>query len=87
MFKFNGIAALVNRAFSISSSWSLLNVEVDKLKNYFMCNKYPLHVFESIVGRTLSFKLSPPQQVATVARLRQYISLPFYSPSSYKVRS
>ena len=72
-FKFNGIATLVNRAFSISSSWSLFHVEIDKLRNYFLCNKYPLHVFESIVGRTLGFKLSPLEQVATVPKLRQYI--------------
>ena len=52
-----------------------------------MCNKYPLHVIESIVGRTLGFKLSSPEQVATVPKLRQYISSPFYGPSSYKVRS
>ena len=45
-FKFNSIATLVNRVFSISSSWSLFHVEIDKLRNYFLYNKYPLHVFE-----------------------------------------
>ena len=31
--------------------------------------------------------VEPLEQVATVPKLRQYISLPFYGPSSYKVRS
>jgi hypothetical protein len=86
-FKINSIATLVNRAFSLSSSYINFNAEIEKLKKYFITNKYPMNLFEDVVNKFLNGKYNCVAETPTVPKQKQYITLPFYGHISYKIRN
>ena len=52
-FKLNSCKTLLFRAFSLSSNWAKFNEEVSFLRNYFVQNCYPSHLFEKIIKEFL----------------------------------
>ena len=57
--------ALVSSAFRICSNWNLFDLEVEKLRRYFLSNGYPVHFFQRILKRFIRDKLSGSNTTAS----------------------
>ena len=87
IYKINSIMTLLQRAYNVSSNYTLFNAEIERLKDYFVSNKFPLHVFERTVSRFLDKLFSKAIPVSGVPKKRVYMKIPFYGPVSYKTRN
>ena len=86
LFKINAIKTLLYRAYHISSSYFILDIEFNFLRQYFAKNGYPLGLVNSHIKKFLakkyeSFDLhdSPTEH--------HYISLPFFRPPIRKIEN
>ena len=87
MYKINSIRTLLQRAYNATSSFENFHSEIEYLRDYFLCNKYPLHVFENTVWDFLNSVYSPSKVSYNVPKLRKYIKLPYYGSALYKIRN
>ena len=85
-FKLNSIRTLLDRAYNLSSSFALFHTEVEYLKTYFLNNLYPLYLVDRTISKFLNTKYLC-EHVSTVPRLKKYVKLQFFGPSSYKIRN
>ena len=86
-FKINAIKALIHRAFHLSSSYVHFNLEIEFLKQFFINNCYPVHLFEKILRNFLNSLHQSKKLVSTAKKKTMYIPLPYLgtpSESDYK---
>ena len=87
IFKVNSIKTLLERAYSICSSFDLLHCEFEVLRKYFLMNNYKADLFDKILKRFLYAKQAPsvfsPHEVP---RKVVYMKMPFYGNISYEFR-
>ena len=50
IFKINSIRTLLQRAYSVLSSFQYFHKEIVVLRDYFLANSYPLFIFENIIS-------------------------------------
>ena len=81
-FKTNAIRTLINRAYHLSSTYSLFHSEIQFLTNFFRCNGYPQHLFDNIISRFLNNVQSIKPTISTVPKLQFYFPIPFYNDES-----
>ena len=73
---------MLNRAYTICSSWLLFHEEVNILENIFKINGYPLELFYRCINNFLNKKIVS-QNVASLKEERNCVlSIPFLSKSS-----
>ena len=85
-FKLNSCKTLLFRAFSLSSNWAKFNEEVSFLRNYFMENCYPSHLFEKIIKEFLDRIFIPKAVTYNVPKKLMYVSLPYSFNSDHVKR-
>ena len=86
-YKTNSIMTLLNRAYNSCSSWISFHHETSFLKNYFINNKYPAHIFDKFLKYFLNSKLDPPTPVHTAQKDTKYVKLPYLGPVSFEIRN
>jgi len=78
---------MINRAYNICSSYLIFNDEIKKLKHYFTNNRYPGHIFDSILRNFLNTKFAPSDKPISVPKLIKYVKLPYYGKHTFKIRN
>ena len=86
LFKLNAIKTLVFRACNICCSWQYFHQEIEKLKQFFVSNNYPMWLVEKCVKQLLHRKLGDGPLVAKEKKTVKYITLPFQGHQSYNIR-
>lgn len=81
-YKINVIKCLVNRAFRICSNITFFDSEIKFLKQFFINNKFPLHVINNIFRITLQHIYNPKPLETTVPRKQLYFNLPYLGNQS-----
>ena len=87
VYKINSIKTLINRCFSICSTWHLFHEEIKKLTSFFTNNGYPLTTFNNILKEFLDKKVKTSPKLISVPKDIKYVSLPFYGHCSYLIRN
>ena len=87
LFKLNSVKTLINRAYSICSSYSTFDLEMKYLHRYFLENSYLSTTFYKILRNFLDNKFTPKPKVPTVKKDIRYLKLPFYGNESFKIRN
>ena len=80
------IHSAVFRAFRLSSSYKLFDVELNFLKDFFRNNGFPRHLIESVIKGVLDkifISSSPPP---SVPKLEKYIVLPYFGAKSVNLQ-
>ena len=85
-FKLNSCKTLLFRAFTICSNWLNFHDEMVFLRNYFIDNCYPPHIFDKILRKFLDNRYRPMVPTCTVPKLPLYVSLPYMGNFSLSVR-
>ena len=85
-YKYNVISTLLYRGFMLCSNWSLINIEINKLKDIFIRNGYPKSVFHSCVRRFFE-KLFRPKQQKNPEKKEISICLLYLGTISLKLRT
>ena len=57
-YKLGLIKSMLHRAYAICSNWNEINKEIDRLKQLFTNNNYPLFVVESVIHKFISEKVT-----------------------------
>lgn len=87
IYKINSVKTLLNRAYDICSSYMTLHEEICKLRGYFVSNNYKEELFDCILKKFLSNKLSQGfSKKCDVPKLVKYVRMPFYGKISYEYR-
>ena len=86
-FKPNSILTLLHRCYCICSNWSLFDIEVKFLHEFYTTNQFPSFVFWRTVRKFLRRILAPVSVTYDVPKDKQFISLPFFGHSSYTIRN
>ena len=86
LFKINAIKTLLYRAYHISSSYFILDIEFNFLRQYFAKNGYPLGLVNSHIKKFLAKKYESFDQHDSPPTEHHYISLPFFGPQSEKLK-
>ena len=86
IFKMNSIKTLLNRAYNICSTYTNLDKEIKYLRTYFVNNRFPLALFETILHNFLNSRLIPTERQITVPKLVKYVKLPYYGQQSFQFR-
>ena len=76
-YKLGLMYTLMSRAFRISSSFSTVNVEFERIKAYLVRNGFPATIIDRATRKFLSKFYGPKPVVSTVEKLRLTICLPF----------
>ena len=77
-YKISSITTLINRAFTLTSSYALFHTEIKYLRNYFTQNAYPLKLFNSTLKKYLNKKFVKPDDTQhDVPRKTVYLELPY----------
>lgn len=87
IFKINSIKTLLNRAYTLSGNFHKFHQEILKLKEYFMCNRYPLQLIDNVINKFLTARFVRIQKPPSVPKLKRYIKLPYFGPQSYEMRN
>ena len=82
-FKLNSILTLLNRAYSVSSSWLNFHKEDNFLSRYFIDNCFPKFLFDKYLKSFLNNKLQPITPITTVPKLDFYASLPYINNDKF----
>ena len=86
IFKLNSIRTLVNRAYSLCSTYKFFDLEIKFLRNFFTENAYPTHIFDKIVNKFLNDKFSTETKLTTVKKDVRYLKIPFVGHLSFVIR-
>ena len=70
---------LIDRAYKICSIYQNFHIQLDFIKEYFSCNKYPLNFIETCLRAKLNLIFDPPAKLHTADCKPFYISIPFIS--------
>ena len=86
VYKFNLVSTLLFRAYMISSNWTIVHNEIDKLKGIMKLNGYPVKMVDSVIKRFLYKQSSPGQEKIKPDKIRKTIQLilPFPGSTSKK---
>ena len=87
IYKINSIHTLLQRAYSVSSSYINFHAEIEYLKEYFINNKFAIHIIENAVAKFLDKLFTNTPLIPNVPKKRIYIKLPFYGSASYRSRN
>ena len=87
-WKLSLIHNMLNRAWTICSNYNLLHNEIEKLRNIFISNSYPVFIFENVVNLFLSSKLGNSVLVNDQAEkdMKFIFKIPFVGKPSYIFR-
>ena len=86
IYKTNSIKTLLNRAFSLCSTYHLFNIEINKLRTYFQENSYPTFLFDRLLNKFLNKKYDLKIKPTTVDKDVRYFKMPFLGHCSYYIR-
>ena len=84
IYKYNIVNCLLERAFKICLSESNFRSSLDKLRNYFYRNSFPVHFTEKIINQKLTSLRNISQVTFDVPKKIMFISLPYISDLSNK---
>ena len=90
-YKKAGIATMVNRALSICSSHTLLNIELDRIRSIGVNNDYPITFIDTINGIKLSQQIKKSMKFTTPPLIgcdkkQMYVELPFVISSTLELK-
>ena len=80
------IQSAIYRAFRISSSFKLFNVELTYLKKFFFANGYPISLVESANRKFLNKRFIRTSPLQQAKKLEKFIVLPFFGKQSLELR-
>jgi len=86
IYKINSIRTLITRAYNLCSNWSFFHDEMMFLKNFFVTNGYPLHIFDKITNKFLCDKYSTKHTIPSVKRDHRFVKLPYMGKLSFEIR-
>ena len=86
-YKISAITTLLYRAYKISSSPELLDLELNFLKSYFYNNNYPLKLININIRKFFNKINSIVTPITTVPKNKIYIRLPFIGNQTAKMKS
>lgn len=86
IYKYNSIKTLINRAYSLSSTYLGFHHEIEFLRDYFRNNNFPLDKYFSIVRSFLHSKFTNKPPFHFAPKLVKYVKIPFYGNPSYQCR-
>ena len=85
-YKISSITTLINRAYILTSSYTLFHKEITFLRQYFMKNLYPEKLFNLKLRTFLSKKYElAPLVVSTVPRLTIHLEVPYIGYQTNKM--
>ena len=79
-YKINLVSCLLDRAFKICSSYSILCTEISRLRKIFYQNCYPNSLFEISVKNRFESYFSPKPPITTVPKDSIFCKIPFIDP-------
>lgn len=85
-YKCNAVKTLLFRAFKISSTYNLMNIEFDFLKRFFLNNGYPLKLINNEIKLFLDNIFQKKSIVSTVPKLNMYIKMKYLGKHSDKMK-
>ena len=87
-YKNNLMYCLISRMYRIASSYAIFHPDGDlmKLKNKFLKNGFPSHLFDSIVERFLNNQYNPRTTSLNTSKRRITVVLPYLGPLSIIIR-
>ena len=85
-YKLNLIRTLLNRAYSISSSYLNFHLEVNYFKNILMNNGYKITVIQKQIKSFLERKFNNKKVYYSVPKQEIFLKMPFYGNESYIIR-
>ena len=86
-YKCSVIRTLIDRAYTLSSSYQIFHVEIDCLRNFFQKNLYPMKLFNSILKRYLSEKYNTCSSTIGPSKNKIYFELPQIGNQTKKMKS
>ena len=86
LYKKGLIKTLFYRAFMLCCDWNRFHKEVSFLKDTFRKNKFPVSIFEMILGEFLNKVFIKKRDVFTVPKKEIFMSLPFLGPDSFHIK-
>ena len=85
-FKLNSIKSLVSRAYSLCSSFQLLNSEFSFIKQYFKENGFRIQLVERVIASFLNSKYNDENLSQNVPDRKMYVTLPYFGQHSIKLK-
>ena len=79
----NIISCLIDRAFKICSTELAFTLELKFLKQFFLCNNFPINFIDKCFKKTIKFIYNGKTSYATVPKKPINIKLPFLGPQTY----
>ena len=76
----------IYRAYNISSTFKLFDVELNFLRGFFKENGYPKALIETAISKFLNKQFVPMTSKYQVAKLEKYFVLPFFGKQSLKLK-
>ena len=76
-YKLSTVNTLINRAFTICSSYTNFHKEIQFLESYFVNNLFPRYVFNNILKKFLNSKYRTKTTSMNVDRQSLYLCVPF----------
>ena len=86
-YKVSTIMTLINRAFTLTSSYQNFHNEIEYLREFFINNMYPEKLFNTILKKFLNHKFITSPPCATVQKQSVFVSIPYIGTDSAKLRS
>ena len=77
------ISCLIDRTFKICSTELAFTLELKFLKQFFLCNNFPINFIEKCFKKTIKFIYNGKTSYATVPKKPINIKLPFLGPQTY----
>ena len=71
-YKTGVIKTMLHRAFTISSTYDLLHQEIERLKQVFVNNNFPMDIIESQINKFLTMKLQKEDNVSKFEDIKLY---------------
>ena len=81
-YKINAIKTLIYRAYHLTTSYLLFNVEIDFLKSFFAKNGFSTTLFEDQLRILLNKYRTSPPKLPSVEKMPFYFKLPYYNDFS-----
>ena len=86
-YKGNLVGTLTYRAYRIASNYNIFHIDVQKLREKFLKNDFPVFFVDSCIGQVLNrLRISKLEPTTTVPRREVLLALPFLGPLSYVIK-
>ena len=86
-YKDNLVGALTYRVYKIASNYNIFHIDMQRLREKFLRNGFPVSFVDNCIGQVLSrLRSSKPVSTTTVPRREVLLALPFLGPLSYIIK-